>query len=194
MRPDPFCDPDDDGQERDSCLPPAGSEAEPEQQGLFLCLPAGSLDTDQFTQSGGPVFIPNRFHGRDDALKNASGDGTFEDQRRLGHLSALQRSSRARDSTPMHIRADGPGFDSMDVPDGSLQPKLQFAIFVPTADFFATLRRNQASLDLTKRFGVPPAHNGIERFITTTRRQNFLVPPRRHRSFPLVELVAFAAG
>ena len=29
---------------------------------------------------------------------------------------------------------------------------------------------------------------GLERFITATRRQNFLVPPRRHRSFPLVEL------
>ena len=29
---------------------------------------------------------------------------------------------------------------------------------------------------------------GIERFLTATRRQNFLVPPRRNRSFPLVEL------
>jgi hypothetical protein len=29
---------------------------------------------------------------------------------------------------------------------------------------------------------------GIERFITTTRRENFLVPPRRRRAFPLVEL------
>jgi hypothetical protein len=29
--------------------------------------------------------------------------------------------------------------------------------------------------------------NGPERFITATRRQNFLVPPRRHRAFPLAE-------
>jgi hypothetical protein len=29
--------------------------------------------------------------------------------------------------------------------------------------------------------------NGLERFLTATRRQNFLVPPRRHRAFPLVE-------
>ncbi len=76
----------------------------------------------------------------------------------------------------------------MDVPDGSLQPKLQFAIFVPTADFFARLRRDQASLDLVGQFGIDPRHAGIERFITATRRQNFLVPPRRHRAFPLVEL------
>jgi hypothetical protein len=31
--------------------------------------------------------------------------------------------------------------------------------------------------------------NGLERFITATRRQNFLVPPRRHRAFPLLELL-----
>jgi hypothetical protein len=30
--------------------------------------------------------------------------------------------------------------------------------------------------------------NGLERFITATRWQNFLVPPRRQRAFPLVEL------
>jgi hypothetical protein len=63
-------------------------------------------------------------------------------------------------------------------------------MFVPTADLFATLRRDQASLDLVDELGVAPGHAGIERFITTTRRQNFLVPPRRHRAFPLVELAA----
>ena len=58
MRPDPFSDPGDDGQEPDSCLPPAGRDAEPAQQGLFLCLPAGSLDTDRFTQSGPATDMP----------------------------------------------------------------------------------------------------------------------------------------
>jgi hypothetical protein len=50
------------------------------------------------------------------------------------------------------------------------------------------MRRNQASLDLVKAHGVASDDNGLERFITATRRQNFLVPPRRHRSFPLLEL------
>ena len=54
MRPDPFSDPGDDSQEPDDCLP----SAEPEQQGLFLCLPAGSLDTEQFTQSGPAADMP----------------------------------------------------------------------------------------------------------------------------------------
>jgi hypothetical protein len=88
----------------------------------------------------------------------------------------------------MHIRTDGPGFDSLDVPGGSSQPKLHFSIFVPTADFFVTMRRSQASLDLAEQYNVPAANLGLERFLTATRRQNFLVPPRRHRAFPLVEL------
>jgi hypothetical protein len=83
---------------------------------------------------------------------------------------------------------DGPGFDAMDVPGGGKLPKLQFTIFVPSAEFFKTLRTHQASLDYQTDFGVSPKSNGLERFITATRRQNFLIPPRRHRAFPLAEL------
>ena len=83
---------------------------------------------------------------------------------------------------------DGPGFDALDVPDGSNQPKLQFSIFVPTAHEFARMRRNQTSMDLARRHQVRDDDQGLERFLTATRRQNFLVPPRRNRAFPLVEL------
>src|SRR5207253_2608721 len=143
---------------------------------------------DQFTDGGGPAFIENVYQGRDDALRNARAIDTYNHEHRIGHLSALQRSSRATDGTPIHIRMDGPGFDAMDVPDGSNQPKLQFTIFVPAADFFANLRKHQGALDLTKANGVQADDNGLERFITATRRQNFLVPPRVHRAFPLVEI------
>jgi len=54
MRQDPFSDPGDDGQEPDGGLPDAG----PTEQGLFLCLPAGSPDTDRFTQSGPAADMP----------------------------------------------------------------------------------------------------------------------------------------
>ena len=60
--------------------------------------------------------------------------------------------------------------------------------FVPTSEFFRVMRANSAAQDLQKQFGVDPDDNGLERFMTATRRQNFLIPPRRHRSFPLVEL------
>jgi hypothetical protein len=157
--------------------------------------PPAAGNTDQFTDGGGPAFLDNAFQGTADASASARGVGTPVDpatgkpQHRMGHLSTLQRSSRAADGTPIHIRMDGPGFDSMDVPDGSNQPKLQFTVFVPSADFFRTMRSNQASLDLAAQNKVAPSDNGLERFITATRRQNFLVPPRRHRVFPLVELI-----
>ena len=164
-------------------------------QYMFRSTPPPSQgNADQFTNGGGPSFLENTFQGTNDASNSAQGIGTPPDpvtglpQHRMGHLSTLQRSSRAADGTPMHVRMDGPGFDSMDVPDGSSQPKLQFTIFVPSADFFTTMRSNQAAQDLSAQFAIDQEDNGLERFITATRRQNFLVPPRRHRAFPLVEL------
>ncbi len=50
------------------------------------------------------------------------------------------------------------------------------------------MRRHQAALDLVEAHKVDNDDNGLERFITSTRRQNFLVPPRAHRAFPLLEL------
>ena len=143
---------------------------------------------NQYADGGGPALLPNQDRGPRYAARTARGIGTDGAERRMGHLSCLQRSSRAADGTPIHIRMDGPGYDSMDVPGGAAQPKLQFTIFVPSAEFFRTLRTSQASLDLQNKYKVSPSDNGLERFITATRRQNFLVPPRRHRAFPLVEL------
>jgi hypothetical protein len=150
--------------------------------------PSFGNGSDPFLDGGGPAFLPDTFKGIDDAAQNAQGIDTLDNAHRIGHLTALQRSSRADDGTPLHIRMDGPGMDTMDIPDNSAVPKLQFSAFVPTADFFAKMRTSQASLDLQTRFGVNPNDNGIERFLTATRRQNFLVPPRRHRAFPLLEL------
>jgi len=142
---------------------------------------------DQLTDGGGPSILPNQNRGPNYARQTAQGIGTEDNEHRMGHLSTLQRSSRAADGTPIHIRMDGPGFDNLDVPGGSNQPKLEFTVFVPSADFFATMRRNQASLDLQNQFNVDEQENGLERFLTATRRQNFLCPPRRNRAFPLVE-------
>lgn len=183
-------------------------------------------NADQFTNGGGTAFLANdatvflkyQAQGVSEASQTGLDVGPFGDDRnpvndpqpatspdpndvgkrrpRMGHLSALQQSSRASDGTPVHIRVDGPGFSAGDVPDGSVQPKLQFSVFVPTADFFATMRANQAALKFQAPedasgnptgLGVHSDDNGLERFLTATRRQNFLMPPRRHRAFPLVE-------
>lgn len=190
-------------------------------------------NADQFTNGGGTAFLANdasvflkyRALGVTEASQTALDLGPLGDDRnpvndqqpptspdpndvgkrrpRMGHLSALQLSSRASDGTPIHIRMDGPGFSSGDVPDGSSQAKLQFTIFVPTADFFATMRSNQAALKYQAPedsngnptgLGVHSDDNGLERFITATRRQNFLIPPRRHRAFPLVEFTSTSSA
>ncbi len=173
-----------------------GGDEEPETfieriQYMFRSNPIPSTGNpdDQFTDGGGGAFFENVFQGAGDTAQAAQGINTFEGARRIGHLQALQRSSRAADGTPMHIRTDGPGFDNMDVPDGSVQPKLQFMAFFPTSDFFQVMRQNDAAVDLQEQFDVDEDDNGLERFTTTTRRQNFLMPPRRHRSFPLIELI-----
>jgi hypothetical protein len=151
-------------------------------------------EDDQFTDGGGPSILQNENRGPLYAEQTAQGIGigvgndNDPTEPRVGHLSALQRTSRAVDGTPIHIRMDGPGYDNLDVPDGSVQPKLQFTIFVPTSDFFSTMRASQAAADLMHKYNMAQEDNGLERFITATRRQNFLIPPRRHRSFPLVEL------
>ncbi len=110
------------------------------------------------------------------------------DNARMGHIQQLHRSGRMPDGRPIHQRIDGPGFDALDTTTGRNTPKLQFSAFMPTSDFFALLRQNQASLDLLNEFALEEEDHGIERFITATRRQNYLIPPRRHRSFPLIEL------
>jgi hypothetical protein len=145
-------------------------------------IPSEGKAKSQFLNGGGPAYLNNVFKGTGDAARNAKGINTFQGERRMGHLCALQRSSRASDGTPLHIRNDGPGFDDMDVPGGSKQPKLQFAAFVPNADFFRVMRVNQASLDLVHKFGVDGADNGLERFLTATRRAELpgpAAPPPR---------------
>jgi hypothetical protein len=197
---------------------PAGESFQERFQYMFRSNELGTAhglategNKDQFFAGGGPAFVDNKFQGIDTAERGARDskgvfapgnqtlDATFEGVHRFGHEQALQRSSRAADGTPIHIRNDGPGYDGMDVPGfqdfpngktfaaGTAQFKLQFLVFVPTAEFFRVMRANSASLDLVSKYGVADEDAALERFITATRRQNFLCPPRRHRSFPLVE-------
>ena len=147
-------------------------------------------NANQFTNGGGPAFLPNRFV--DPRVAEDEAKGIRAVRRRSGTsatLSALQRTSRATDGLAIYIRADGPGFDSLDVPDGSPQPKLHFSIFVPTAGVLRDHRRSQASLDLAQKYNVPAQNLGLERFLHGHGRQNYLgaaaaqpcLPARRAR-------------
>jgi hypothetical protein len=138
----------------------------------------------------------------------------FHDRNTIGHSSSIQTTSRLladhvaddgvvyRKGTAIPQRADfntldNPFFWSAD-PEGdemSTQPAagVHFVVFNPTGDDF---ERNRLAMD-----GVLPdgtklpffprqRGQGFNDVLTTTHRQNFLVPPRSHRSFPLAELGA----
>ena len=67
---------------------------------------------------------------------------------------------------------------------------IHFLVFNPSSDDF---NRNRLAMD-----GVLPSGDleleprsraqGFNSVLTTTHRQNYLVPPRRSRSFPLAEI------
>ncbi len=136
----------------------------------------------------------------------------FKKTGRFGHSASIQATSRLdRDvvgpdgtlypkGTAIPQRAD---FNTLDNPFAwTAEPKhdkftkepaagVHFVVFNPSSDDF---ERNRLAMDGvlpdgTKLF-VPPRTRaqGFNSVLTTTHRQNFLVPPRRHRSFPLAEL------
>jgi hypothetical protein len=136
----------------------------------------------------------------------------FRTQGRIGHSSAIQTSSRLhhdyvaddgtvyKRGTAIPQRAD---FNTLDNPfDWSsrrevdqMQPGpragLHFVVFNPSSDDF---HRNRLAMDGVLPDGTRLAlaardrNQGFNSVLRTTHRQNFLVPPRRHRSFPLAEL------
>jgi hypothetical protein len=128
---------------------------------------------------------------------------------RIGHSASIQTTSRLdRDvvgpdgtvypaGSAVPVRAD---FNTLDNPflwsatPGEVQPVaaagVHFVIFNPTGDDF---RRNRLAMDGVipgGRIPFPPRdrNQGFNAVLSTTHRQNFLVPPRRHRAFPLAEL------
>jgi hypothetical protein len=68
---------------------------------------------------------------------------------------------------------------------------VHFVVFNPTGDDFerGRLAMDGVLPDGTKLHTAPRSRaQGFNSVLTTTHRQNFLVPPRTHRSFPLAEL------
>ncbi|MES1247383.1 MAG: twin-arginine translocation signal domain-containing protein [Actinomycetota bacterium] len=130
---------------------------------------------------------------------------------RIGHSAAIQTTSRLQadvtgpdgtvypKGTAIPQRAD---FNTLDNPftfsanqardKWSADPSagVHFVVFNPSGDDF---ERNRLAMDgglPGKKLGLEPRSRaqGFNSVLTTTHRQNFLVPPRRHRSFPLAEL------
>jgi hypothetical protein len=152
--------------------------------------------------------------GPEDVQSTADISAGYEATRRIGHSGSIQSSSRLAEDvtgpdgtvyakgTAIPQRAD---FNTLDNPffwtadrgrDGhSPEPAagLHFVVFNPASDDF---RRNRLAMDGILPDGTvlpfEPRSRGqwFNAVLQTTHRQNFLVPPREHRSFPLAELRA----
>ncbi len=147
----------------------------------------------------------------------ASAAQNVEDYRhggRIGHSSAIQTASRLQHDvvgtdgtryprgTAIPHRADfntldNPFFWSAEPGRDTMKPDaaagVHFVVFTPTSDDFhrGRLAMDGVLPDGTKLAFTPRARGqGFNSVLTTTHRQNFLVPPRRYRSFPLVEMLA----
>jgi hypothetical protein len=68
---------------------------------------------------------------------------------------------------------------------------LHFIQFQPTTEIFNTVRLAMDGHFPDKTLPVDPRspHAGVNSVLQTTHRQNYLVPPRRSRSFPLAEFL-----
>jgi hypothetical protein len=104
----------------------------------------------------------------------------------IGHNEAVQVGSRSLEGQALQLRVD---FNTMDALDGDqTAPGLHFLAFTPGSRLFHESRQGMDATLIAQRYGIPSHANGINAFLRVTRRQNFLVPPRAHRAFPLVEL------
>jgi hypothetical protein len=143
-----------------------------------------------------------------DATDSAEVERDFHRSGRIGHSSSIQPASRLAaqamgpdgtvyaKGTAIPQRAD---FNTLDNPffwsergvDRTPSAGVHFVVFNPTSDDF---HRNRLAMDGVLPGGarLPLAARsraqGLNSVLQTTHRQNFLVPPRRHRSFPLAEL------
>jgi hypothetical protein len=131
----------------------------------------------------------------------------------VGHSASLQPMSRLSSATVDNYgeryeagtalvqRAD---FNTLDNPFGWTVDKradgwraepaagLHFVSFTATASLFEQVRRAMDGRYPDGRTtGLPPHDEelGFNSVLRTTHRQNFLVPPRAHRAFPLAELL-----
>lgn len=107
----------------------------------------------------------------------------------IGHNEAVQRGSRTREGQALLLRVDFNTLDALDVAGGGRStPGVHFLAFSPGSWIFHRSRTSMADPALAAHYGIAATAYGINDFMHATRRQNFLVPPRVHRAFPLVEL------
>ncbi|MGH3266564.1 MAG: DUF7405 family protein, partial [Trebonia sp.] len=140
---------------------------------------------------------------------------TFEAQREqdakehgiVGHNAQMQYLSRVEEETTtaygqklpkgtvFFLRQDfdtveNPfGFSATDKIDSTGRAGVHFIGYGPSAQHFEKMRREMDGVEQQRRNNLPEENMGFTKFLVTTHRQNLLLPPRSHRSFPLAEMI-----
>jgi len=125
----------------------------------------------------------------------------------VGHNEQMQFLSRVEEETTtaygqviprgstFFLRQD---FDTIENPfefwaDGLVRPQpsagVHFVGIGPSAQHFQLMRREMDSPELAEAHHLPDKNVGFTDFLVNTHRQNYCLPPRAHRSFPMVELL-----
>ena len=150
--------------------------------------------------------------GAEDVESESDVESDYRRYGRIGHSGSIQPASRLQHDvagtdgtlypagTPIPHRAD---FNTLDHPfswtatpaadRAGKGPRagLHFVVFNPSSDDF---NRGRLAMDgrlpggRVLRFDPGKRGQGFNDVLTSTHRQNFLVPPRAHRAFPLSEL------
>jgi len=137
----------------------------------------------------------------------AERDADAEQHGLLGHNEQMQFLSRVKEETTtaygqklprgtvFFLRQD---FDTVENPfqfstadKVSAMPRagVHFIGFGPSGQHFEKMRLEMDGVEHQQRYNLPDENMGFTKFLVTTHRQNLLLPPRAHRSFPLAELI-----
>jgi hypothetical protein len=162
------------------------------------------------------MFNPRRTEGPEVLSPDqAPSTSTFEEQRDkdaeehglLGHNEQMQFLSRVKEETTtaygeklprgtvFFLRQDfntveNPfAFSTTDRIESLPRAGVHFIGFGPSAQHFEKMRLEMDGVEHQKRFDLPEENMGFTKFLVTTHRQNMMLPPRAHRSFPLAEFV-----
>ena len=147
-----------------------------------------------------PSQAPDTVTFKDELEQDARSYNVIGHNAQMQHLIRLEKDTttaygeRLARGTVIFLRQD---FDTMenpfeywsDRPVSSVpRPGVHFVGMAPSAQLFERVRREMDSVELQQKYGLADENVGFTKFLVTTHRQNFLLPPRAHRSFPLAEL------
>lgn len=162
--------------------------------------PRAAADAGTVTLLNGSAQVSTRDDVVADATQGPGGHNSLLQQ--VTRLSADCKDAYNRSwlkGTPVPVRED---FNTLDQPFTTSanpvrdqwnatqnRPGLHFVVFTPTSGRFHAARNAMDGVLPDGTILGTPRGNGINAMLTTTHRQNFLVPPRTHRSFPMAELL-----